>query len=144
LRRECHIQNIIEAHRNSAPILITIRCDLTFVGQVQSLDVLGWGSTPLGVLSKITQTLHSRIIRVSLTCQSHLNLTRMSSSLSSSPQIPTTSSRANSLSVPAQHLRNIQDRLTQRDCVGARTVGAKRHVVTQHMGRSIGCTTCSY
>jgi hypothetical protein len=142
LRRECHIQNIIEAHRNSAPILITIRCDLTFVGQVQSLDVLGWGSTPYsprGALknhSNIALSNHSRLTHMSVSSQSHSHVIL-------ALQLATNPNRKLKGEFP-QRPCAAQDRLTQRDCVGARTVGAKRHVVTQHMGRSIGCATCSY
>jgi hypothetical protein len=76
LRRGCHIRNLLEPNRNldqflstsDARWLVSDQFEVTWVG-VHSLQSLG-----------CSQKLHSLTICISLTCQSHLNLTRISSS----------------------------------------------------------------
>jgi hypothetical protein len=84
LRRECNIQNLLEQRCNLDHVFSKSDAIWRVSDQFKVLKYLVEGPllTVLGVLSNITRTLQFQIIRVSLTCQSHLNLTRISSSLS--------------------------------------------------------------
>jgi hypothetical protein len=83
LRRECHIRNLLEPFFNLDQCLSKSDGIRPVSDQFKVVTYLGVGPllTVLGVLSNITLKLHSQIIRISLTCQSYLNLTRISSLL---------------------------------------------------------------
>jgi hypothetical protein len=69
----CNISHIAtgvpypESPRNifqSGPILIKIRCNLTCFRQVQSFDLLGWGSMSSGCFQKILKKVGVHVLRV--------------------------------------------------------------------------------
>jgi hypothetical protein len=64
LRRECHIQNLLEQTSRSGPNLINIGWNLTFFGQVQSVDLLGWGSMSLGCSQQLLKKVGVHVLRV--------------------------------------------------------------------------------